>query len=83
MAFDGITIVCMKEELNRLLVGGRIQKIAQPEKDELMITIKNNSSQYRLLISVDPSLPLVYLTSTNESSSLSFNAINPVLGMVL
>lgn len=71
MAFDGITIVCMKEELNRLLVGGRIQKIAQPEKDELMITIKNNSSQYRLLISVDPSLPLVYLTSTNKTSPMT------------
>ena len=71
MAFDGVTIACIREELEQLLVGGRIQKIAQPEKDELMITVKNNSNQYRLLVSVDPSLPLVYITETNKQSPMT------------
>jgi predicted ribosome quality control (RQC) complex YloA/Tae2 family protein len=71
MAFDGVTIACIREELEQLLVGGRIQKIAQPEKDELIITVKNNSSQYRLLVSVDPSLPLVYITETNKQSPMT------------
>lgn len=71
MAFDGVTIACIREELDQLLVGGRIQKIAQPEKDELIITVKNNSYQYRLLVSVDPSLPLVYITETNKQSPMT------------
>ena len=71
MAFDGVTIACIREELDHLLVGGRIQKIAQPEKDELIITVKNNSNLYRLLVSVDPSLPLVYITETNKQSPMT------------
>ena len=50
MAFDGITIANIAQELNQTIVGGKINKIAQPENDELMITIKNNRTVYRLLL---------------------------------
>ncbi|MDE5597961.1 MAG: NFACT family protein, partial [Lachnospiraceae bacterium] len=70
MAFDGITIANIVKELNSDLTGGRIYKIAQPETDELLITIKNNSSQYRLLLSADASLPLIYLTDKNKQSPM-------------
>ena len=43
MAFDGITIACLVKELSDKLTGGRIYKIAQPEADELLLTIKTNS----------------------------------------
>ncbi len=66
MAFDGITIACITAECNRLLAGGRIYKIAQPETNELLLTIKTESGQYRLLLSADPSLPLAYLTEENK-----------------
>lgn len=39
MAFDGITVACMAHELHKNLSGGRISKIAQPETDELLLTI--------------------------------------------
>ncbi len=68
MAFDGITIANITKELHDTLTGGRIYKIAQPESDELLLTIKNNSKQYRLLLSADASLPLVYLTEHNKPS---------------
>lgn len=71
MAFDGITVACLTKELRENLVGGRIYKIAQPEADELLLTIKNNSSQYRLLLSASASLPLVYLTEQNKPSPLT------------
>ena len=71
MAFDGITIANITKELHDTLLGGRIYKIAQPESDELMLTIKNNSSQYRLLLSANASLPLVYLTETNKPSPMT------------
>ena len=71
MAFDGITISSIVKELHDTLVGGRIYKIAQPENDELMLTIKNNGGQKRLVISADPSLPLIYLTQTNKQSPMT------------
>ena len=49
MAFDGITIAAMVSELNKNLSGGRINKIAQPESDELLITGKGANGQKRLL----------------------------------
>ena len=62
MAFDGVTIANVVSELKRELVGGRLYKIAQPETDELLLTIKQPSGQKRLLLSAEASLPLIYLT---------------------
>ena len=55
MAFDGITIANIVSELNRTITGGKINKIAQPENDELIITVKNNKQQYRLFLSASAS----------------------------
>ena len=71
MAFDGITIANIVKELNNTIVGGKINKIAQPEADELLLTIKNNRTQYRLLISASASLPLIYFTEKNKPSPLT------------
>ena len=43
MAFDGITIANIVYDLNRTILNGRIAKIAQPEKDELILTIKGEN----------------------------------------
>ena len=40
MAFDGITIANLAYEFKSTLEGGKIAKIAQPEKDELLIALK-------------------------------------------
>ena len=71
MAFDGIAIAGLVKEFNDALTGGKISKIAQTEKDELLFTIKNNRETYRLLLSVNASLPLAYLTETNKPSPLT------------
>lgn len=71
MAFDGVTIANIVKELNSTITGGRIYKIAQPETDELLLTIKANGGQKRLLLSANASLPLVYLTETNKPSPLT------------
>ena len=65
MAFDGITIAAMVKELHLNLDGGRFNKIAQPEADELLITGKGANGQCRLLLSASASLPLIYFTSKN------------------
>lgn len=72
MAFDGITIAAVVKELNDTLTGGRIYKIAQPECDELLLTIKTtDGKQKRLLISAGASLPLIYLTEENKQSPMT------------
>lgn len=71
MAFDGITIANIVSELNRTILNGRIYKIAQPEPDELLLTIKGNSTQHRLLLSAGASLPLIYLTQSNKQSPMT------------
>ena len=71
MALDGIVISSLVKEFNETLTGGKIAKIAQPENDELLLTIKNFRTQYRLLISAGASLPLIYLTGGNKPSPMT------------
>lgn len=71
MALDGIVIANMVKELNEKILGGKINKIAQPETDELLLTIKNQKTQYRLLISAGASLPLIYFTEKNKPSPMT------------
>ena len=71
MAFDGITIACIIKEMKDSLLGGRLYKIAQPESDELLLTIKTQNGQKRLFLSANASLPLIYLTDTNKPSPLT------------
>ena len=69
MAFDGITVAAVVQELEHTLVGGRISKIAQPENDELLLTIKGNEGQKRLYISASASLPLIYFNQREQTKS--------------
>lgn len=71
MAFDGITVAAVANELNRNILNGRISKIAQPETDELLITVKTPDGMKRLAISASASLPLIYLTSQNKPSPMT------------
>lgn len=71
MAFDGIVIANLVKECRDTILGGKINKIAQPESDELLITIKNQKNQYRLFLSASASLPLIYFTSSNKPSPLT------------
>ena len=73
MAFDGITVAAIVKEMKETLICGRIYKIAQPETDELLLTIKTAAGgQKRLLISAGASLPLIYLTENNKPSCLLY-----------
>ena len=71
MAFDGVTIANVVSELKKELIGGRLYKIAQPEEDELLLTVRQPKGQARLLISAEASLPLLYLTESNKPSPMT------------
>ena len=71
MALDGLTIHALVDELKNILNGGRLLKIAQPENDELQLTIRVEREQYKLLISAGASLPLMYITESSKVSPLT------------
>ena len=71
MAYDGITVAAVTDELNKKLSGGRVYRIAQPESDAIVLTVRAQNGQYRLLLSADASLPLVYLTDENRKNPLN------------
>lgn len=78
MALDGVFIAAIVNELKDKLVGGRIYKIYQPEQDELCLVIKNRGEDgnetSRLVISANPSLPLIHLTDkVKENPSVAPN----------
>lgn len=71
MALDGLVISNVVYELSEKLVDGRINKISQPENDELVLTVKNNREQYKLLLSAGASLPLIYLTNETKPNPMT------------
>ena len=51
MPFDGLTLGLVARELDRALTGGRVNKIIQPERDEIVLTIRNEGENRQLLLS--------------------------------
>lgn len=68
MPFDGSVINSILFELNQKLQNGRIDKIYQPEKDELIIGIRGFKENYKLLISASSNFPRLHLTTENKSN---------------
>ncbi len=66
MALDGISIHALVHEFNENLLNGKINKISQPEREELLITINTSEGNKRLLISANASLPFIYITEDNK-----------------
>lgn len=62
MSFDGIFTYGMTNELQETLTGGRISKIHQPYKHELIFHIRANGKNHKLLLSAHPSYARVQLT---------------------
>ena len=71
MPFDGIVTKCVVEELKENLIGGRIDKIFQPEKDEVLINIRCKGKNFKLLLSANPSYPRIHLTMISKENPIS------------
>ena len=61
MALDGIVISNIVAELNSTILNSKISKIAEPEADELLLTLKGPNGSFRLSMSASASLPFIYL----------------------
>ena len=63
MSFDGLFTRAVSHELSELLKGGRINKIHQPFKNEILMVVRAGGSNYKILLSAHPSYARVQMTS--------------------
>lgn len=70
MALDGIFIHSILQELKSKLLGGKVEKVNQPEKDEIILTIRNEKTLYKLLISSSSIYPKIHITDKNKKNPL-------------
>lgn len=68
MALDGIVVASIVDELNSNILNGKIDKIYQPEKDEIIINIRNNRKTYKLFLSSNATNNRVCFTEENKSN---------------
>ncbi len=62
MALDGITLSMLKNEMAEKLIGARVDKIHQPSKEELIISLRWNGGNGKLLVSASASAPRIHFT---------------------
>ncbi|MDQ2087163.1 NFACT RNA binding domain-containing protein [Herbivorax sp. ANBcel31] len=79
MPFDGIVTKSIVDEMSQILVGGRIDKIYQPEHDEILINIRAQGKNLRLVISANTSYPRIHFTKHTKENPVS----PPVFCMLL
>jgi len=78
MPFDGATLAGIVREMS-VLEGGRIDKITQPEPDEIFLNVRSRGENFRVLITANANAPRVCFTSQSKISPLSA----PMFCMVL
>lgn len=71
MAFDGFVTNAIAAELSSLLTGGKIDKIHQPEKDELTISVRTREGLFRMVLSAAASNPRIHLTEKPRENPLT------------
>lgn len=75
MSFDGLFTHAMVRELNETLAGGRIMKIHQPYPNEIFLVIRNNRTNYPVLLSAHPSFARAQISRikyTNPQTAPNF-----------
>lgn len=68
MAFDTICVKKTVEELTSCLLGGRIDKVHQPEKDELLVIVRTITGTFKLVISASANNARVHFTDTSKEN---------------
>lgn len=71
MAFDGIVVKKVVQELDSCLIGGKINKVYQPNKNEILFGIYANAKHYNLLINIDASNCRMHLTNFQKPNPLN------------
>ncbi len=79
MPFDGVVVKNVVNELSDILISGRIEKIYQPESDEIYMTVRAKGQNFKLILSANASYPRIHLTNNSKENP----ATPPVFCMLL
>ena len=79
MAIDGIYLYSLVEDLKKSIINSKIDKINQPEKDEIILTIRKERKNLKLLISSSSKYPRIHFTEHSKTNPLQA----PMFCMVL
>lgn len=71
MPFDGITVSSLVTELKQTILNGRIEKIYQPEKDEIVLNIRKDKDNHKLLISASSAFPKIHLSFEKKDNPVT------------
>ena len=79
MSFDGFFLHHLTKELQEELLYGRIQKVNQPFERELVLTIRNNRKNYKLLLSAHPVFGRVQITTADFQNPQTPNTFTMII----
>ena len=68
MALDALCLSAVVRELKQDLVGGKIDKIYQPGRDEVVLAVRGAQGNGKLLLSANPSHPRLHMTTLNREN---------------
>lgn len=64
MPLDAICLTAVAAELRRAIIGGKVDKIYQPTRDEVVLHMRTGQGNVRMLLSANPQHPRAHLTET-------------------
>lgn len=79
MSFDGFFLHHLTNELQEQIEKGRIQKVNQPFDHELVLTIRNNRRNYKLLLSDHPVFGRIQTTEANFQNPQNPNTFTMIM----
>ncbi|WP_252249979.1 NFACT RNA binding domain-containing protein [Clostridium sp. ZBS13] len=70
MALDGIYLYSLVNDFKNSILDSKIDKINQPEKDEIILTLRKDRKNLKLLISASPRFARIHLTNSTKSNPI-------------
>ena len=71
MAFDGIVTKTIVDELNHFIIGGKVNKVFEPNKNEIILGIYNDKKNYALNCSIGSDNYRINLTTNSKPNPLN------------
>ena len=68
MPLDAICLGAVAQEIRNALLGGKIDKIHQPGRDEVVLAVRGSAGNYKLLLTANPSHPRAQLTDISREN---------------
>ncbi|MBU4532857.1 MAG: NFACT family protein [Firmicutes bacterium] len=79
MPYDGLALAAVRGELAPLLIGGRIERVQQPERLAIIVQVRNHGRKFRLLITADAQAARMHLTENAFTNPLALPVFCSVL----